>query len=253
MSDIPCQSGNILAQGFHAGSHMFDHTVFFGIGRRVGIGKFAPQSDAPRTESCQSLDLVGLQIVANFVALFGKSDEAARRDRFHFLSLRGERGDGVIDTLAQGTDLPLARLAEDVEALEPCNDRAELVLRRAAYPADLVGDILGRVCDDRQVRPQALHVFPRGETGAGNGIDLFSVIANKPLQTIGMFGNLFRRAAPQIFEIAGLVAEKFARKAQFAVHGDEPVFQQRRFIRKRSRHFAIAPCFAGRGARLQDP
>ena len=194
-----CDAGSLFPERLDAGLHGRQRLGFLLASRRMGLGQFAAQSHAPRPEARQRFNFLRLQVVADSVTALGQSGKALGHDGLKLGCLVGEGGERFVHTLAKRGDLSFAGLAKLIQTFEARNKRPELVLRRASDTADLVRHIAGGVGDDREIVAQLLHIFERCGAGAGDGIDLFAIVADKPLQPVGVLGNFFRCAASQIF------------------------------------------------------
>ena len=91
-------------------------------------------------------------------------------------------------------------------------------MRRPASRPDLVGNIAGGIGDNRKIVPQAAHIVECGRAHLRNRFDLIAILSHKRLEAVCIFREPFAGAPTERFQFARLSGEKFARKAQLAVH-----------------------------------
>ena len=119
--------------------------------------------------------------------------------------------------------------------------------------ADVVGDVLGRAGDYRQLPAQLFHIVERRIADRADGINSRSILANQAVQPLCMFGEPLAGDAAQCIEIARLGSQELARQAKFAVDRGQPQFEPRRFISQRSGGLAEPSGFAGAVAHCNQP
>ena len=122
--------------------------------RHVGIAAFAPSGQRGLFGFLHLPGLIGADAGKGFEPGFSQSGEI-------FSSL-GKCGNRSLDTLPHGGNLTFARKAEFVEPLEARYQFFQLQVRRAPGIADVVGHVLGRIGDNRQLCAQLFHIVERG-------------------------------------------------------------------------------------------
>ena len=194
-----------------------------------------------------------VELGTEFAAALAERIEAGAGNVGEMIGLGLEGGQCVVDPRAQRGDLPLARLAELVEPVEAGDELLELALGGVAGVADLAGDIARRIGDHRQFAAQPVHVFERGGADAADRLDLFAVIADQPLQRVGVLRDALARDAAERFEIARLRGDEIARETQLAVNDRKALLKTGAFQRQRSGDVGKTPGFAPRMAQGQQP
>ena len=119
--------------------------------------------------------------------------------------------------------------------------------------ADVVGYVLGRAGDHRQVAAQRLHILERGGTDRLDRIDPRAVVLDQRSQLAGMFGQALAGNPAQALDIAGLGGDELARQAEFAVDGGKPRFEPGRFFAQQAGGFAKAAGFLTAVAHRDQP
>ena len=102
--------------------------------------------------------------------------------------LRFECHRRFVDALSQSDCRSLA-VPNSLSRREARGQLVRLGFRRPPGATDLVGHILGRVGDDREVVPQLVHVLECRVADAGDRGHLLAIVVDEALKAVGMFGN----------------------------------------------------------------
>ena len=243
----------LIAQGADALTHGRQGEFLVRARLFVHFCNFAAQGYRTCIERGQRFDFMAVQFVAELFAFCPQGSKALFGNGFELLGLLAECGHRVVDARPYVCDAALALAAVLLEGRKTFDQRIELFLCGAAHSADAIGNVLCRARDDRQIVPQLAHILERRLADSGNCIDLLAIVADQALQTIGIFGNPFGGAATEIFEVAGLAAEKFAGQAKLAVDDHQALFKPPRFFGKAVSNFPEPLGFMSGIARRQHP
>ena len=191
--------------------------------------------------------------LAQAVAVLADGGEAGRRGAFDLIQALSHFVEQRSEPVAHRFDMTLACRAEGVQSFETGNQVVELFAGGLACACDPVRHIARRIGDHGEIAAQLFHVFQSRRTDPCDGVDLIAVFANERLQAIGVSRQPFGRRAAEIIEIAVLIGEEFARKAELAIHRQQPLLQSLRFEREQPGRIAEPARFPHRQAHRQQP
>ena len=223
---LPCGQGArfAVAQGAHQRRAFIAHRTQPGAqrGQAIGLvhieqgprlGQFGAQCCGPAAHRRQGRDFVRVELGAEIFAGGLERAKALLGGSAHSIGMRSKFGDRARHGVAQRFDLALARLAKFVELLKPADQLGNLRMRVAARRGDVVGHVLGRTGDHRQLPAQFFHVFKRRRADGSDRIDPCAVVVDQFGEPLRMLRQSLGGNAAQRVDIARLRRDKFARQA----------------------------------------
>jgi hypothetical protein len=163
----------------------------------AGGGDFLIQRGGAAAQRVARFFLMLLQIHREALRTLVERLEPARHRAVQLIDALFQLAQGLVDVLAQREHLPLARQPEIVQAVEAEHHILQMRLSHAPGVGDVVGQILGRIADDRQMLAQALHIGERGIADGADGLQPAGIVAHQTGQMVAMLRQALDRLAAQ--------------------------------------------------------